>query len=331
MGPSSSRHRCAASLVLLVLVVTACADGESTTTETDVATTPLETTLSLEPPGGVFIGVDGVASDISDTSRIISLTGDITEIIFALGLGERVVAVDITTTYPPAADQLKRNGGNVGFGQALSAEAVLSQAPTLVIGDQTIEPVETIEQLRAAGIPVVILEYQTSLSGVETKIRQVSEVLGARDAGEQLALQVMSKVSAAQERVPQTDTPLRIAYLYSRGPSLLFLFGSDLPTQAMIEGAGAVDAGAEFGAGPIPLTPEALIAASPDVIVLPESGVEGLGGIEALLDIPGVAQTPAAATGAFLVYDEAYFFNLGPRVGDALNEFVSDLYPELVD
>ena len=279
----------------------------------------------------MFIGVDGVASDISDTSRIVSLTGDITEIIFALGLGERVVAVDITTTYPPTADQLKRDGANVGFGQTLSAEAVLKHQPTLVIGDQTIEPAETIEQLRAAGVPIVILEYQTSLSGVEAKIRQVANVLDARDAGEQLVLEVMSKVNDAQDRVPDGDTPLRVAYLYSRGPSLLFLFGSDLPTQGMIEGAGAIDAGAELGSGPIPLTPEALIAAAPDVIVLPESGVEGLGGIEALLEIPGVAETPAGAAGAFLVYDEAYFFNLGPRVGDALNEFVTDLYGEPVD
>ena len=94
----------------------------------------------------------------------------------------------------------------------------------------------------------------------------------------------------------------------------------------MIEGAGAFDAGAEIGEGAIPLTPEALVAAAPDVIVLPESGVEGLGGFDAILEIPGVAETPAGSNGALLAYDEAYFFNLGPRTGLALNEFVEDLY-----
>jgi iron complex transport system substrate-binding protein len=99
----------------------------------------------------------------------------------------------------------------------------------------------------------------------------------------------------------------------------------------MIEGAGAIDVGAALGDGAIPLTPEALISAMPDVIVFPESGVEGLGGIDALLEIPGVAATPAGQNRAFLAYDEAYFFNLGPRAGSALDEFVDDLYPHLSD
>jgi iron complex transport system substrate-binding protein len=99
----------------------------------------------------------------------------------------------------------------------------------------------------------------------------------------------------------------------------------------MIEGAGAIDVGAALGEGAIPLTPEALIAAAPDVIVLPESGLDGLGGIDVLLEIPGIAGTPAGQNRAFLAYEEAYFFNLGPRVGMALSEFVDDLYRDLAD
>jgi iron complex transport system substrate-binding protein len=111
---------------------------------------------------------------------------------------------------------------------------------------------------------------------------------------------------------------------------VIFLFGAGMPTQAMIEGAGAVDAGAESGVfGPAPITPEALIAAAPDVIVLPEGGLEAMGGIEAFEAIPGVTDTSAADTQSYLVYDEAYFFNLGPRTGQALMEFVQDLHPEL--
>jgi iron complex transport system substrate-binding protein len=68
-----------------------------------------------------------------------------------------------------------------------------------------------------------------------------------------------------------------------------------------------------------------LVAAAPDVIVLPEAGLSALGGIDAFEAIPGVADTPAGQAGRFLAYDEAYFFNLGPRTGQALAEFVSDL------
>lgn len=103
-----------------------------------------------------------------------------------------------------------------------------------------------------------------------------------------------------------------------------------MATQAMIEGAGAIDAGVESGVfGPAPLTPEALVAAAPEVIVLPEAGLEALGGLDAFLALPGVADTPAAQNDAFLAYDEAYFFNLGPRAGQALDEFVRDLYPDI--
>jgi iron complex transport system substrate-binding protein len=279
----------------------------------------------------VFVGADGVTTPVADTSRIVSLTGDITEIIYELGLGGRVVAVDITTTFPSEADELRASGNNVGFGQALTAESVLRYEPTLVLGDESIQPTETIDQLRNAGVPVVILEYQTTLPGVEAKIREVAEILGAVEAGEELSQRVMSEIEAAQDRAARAPIQPRVAYLYTRGPSVLLLFGTGLPTQALIEGAGAIDVGAALGEGAIPLTPEALIAAAPDLIVLPESGVEGLGGIEGILEIPGVAETPAGRNRAFLAYDEAYFFNLGPRVGMALNEFVTDLYPDLDD
>ena len=326
-------HRSTALIFAAVLLVAACTSANEGSEPTQQVSSPTvaETTTSQPPGARVFVGADGVTTTVTDTSRIVSLTGDITEIIYELGLGDRVVAVDLTTTFPPEADDLKRSGNNVGFGQALAAESVLRYEPTLVLGDESIEPTETIEQLRDAGVPVVILEYQTTLPGVEAKIREVAEILGTVEAGEELSQRVMSEIDVAQDRAAQAPTQPRVAYLYTRGPSVLLLFGNGLPTQALIEGAGAIDVGAALGEGAIPLTPEALIAAAPDLIVLPESGVEGLGGIEGILEIPGVAETPAGRDRAFLAYDEAYFFNLGPRVGMALNEFVTDLYPDLDD
>ncbi len=290
-----------------------------------------DTTTSTLLEEGIFLGADGVVTTVTDTSRIVSLTGDITEIIFELGLGDRVVAVDITTTYPPAANDLKTSGRSVGFGQALAAESVLRYEPTLVLGDESIQPIETIEQLRNAGVPVVIFKYQNSLAGVEEKIMQVAGVLGVIEAGEELSQRVMSEIAEAQNRAAQASEKYRVAYLYVRGPSVLFLFGKGLPTQAMIEGAGAIDVGAALGEGAITLTPEALIAAMPDVIVLSKSGLEGLGGVDTLLEIPGIAETPAGQNRAFLAYGEAYFINLGPRVGMALSEFIDDLYPDLAN
>jgi iron complex transport system substrate-binding protein len=327
-------------LVVLALVATvglaACSSdepGDTTTTsttsaETTTSSTATTTTTTAPPDEQTFVGADGVETTIGDVSRIVSLNGDLTEIIFALGFGDNVVGVDVTTTYPPEAAALNDQGETVGFAQLLAAEAVLRFEPTLVIGDQQVGPPEVIEQLRGAGIPVVILETQVTLDGVETKILQVAEILGAQEEGVELADRVMGEIDAAVELAAADDSDPRIAYVYVRGPQVLLLFGAGMPTQGMIEGAGAVDAGAETGVfGPVALTPEALLAAAPAVIVLPEAGLAALGGIEAFLEIPGVADTPAGQNDAFLAYDEAYFFNLGPRAGQALDEFVRDLYP----
>lgn len=326
--------------VVTVMVVAACSPAESvdtgpsSTTTTETITTPPSTTTTIETTSTsvvekrVFVGADGVETTISDISRIVSLNGDLTEIIFELGLGDNVVGVDVTTTYPAEAAALNDQGQTVGFAQQLAAEAVIRFDPTLVIGDQQVGPPEVIEQLRGAGIPVVILETQTTLDGVETKIGQVAEILGVPTEGAELAERVMAEIKAASDLAQPDDSDPTVAFVYVRGPQVVFLFGVGMATQAMIEGAGAIDAGVVAGVfGPAPLTPEALVAAAPDVIVLPEAGLAAMGGIEAFLELPGVAETPAAKNNAFLAYDEAYFFNLGPRAGQALDEFIHDLYP----
>jgi iron complex transport system substrate-binding protein len=309
--------------------MTMAACGIATTETTSISTTtPASTTTTTETEGRAFVGADGVETVITDVSRIVSLNGDMTEIIFELGLGKNVVGVDVTTTYPPEAAALNDQGETVGFAQQLTAEAVLRFEPTLVIGDTQVAPPEAIEQLRGAGIPVVILETQTTLDGVETKIGLVAEILGVPDEGAALAERVMGEIEAARDLAADDDSDPRVAFVYVRGPQVVFLFGAGMATQAMIEGAGAVDAGVESGVfGPAPLTPEALVAAAPEVIVLPAAGLDALGGIEAFLALPGVADTPAAENKALLAYDEAYFFNLGPRSGQALDEFIRDLYP----
>jgi iron complex transport system substrate-binding protein len=322
----------------LVLGVAACGgDAATTTTEAAPTTTIAETTTTVpettqadettttgpSPEAVTFVGADGVESVITDTSRIVSLAGDITEIVFELGLGDQVAAIDITTTYPDRAAELPA----VGFGQQLAAEPVLAFQPTLVIGDETTEPSEAIEQLRTAGVPVVILPSQTTLDGVSEKIRQIAAILSVTDAGEQLVERVEADIAEAQSLIPEVETPPRVAYVYVRGEQLVLIFGQGIATNAMITGAGAVDAGAESGVfGAAPLTPEAIVAAAPDVIVLPDAGLAALGGEGAFAQLPGIAETPAGQNEAFLAYDEAFFFNLGPRAGEALGQFVTDLY-----
>ncbi len=329
---------------VMAMVLAACSSSDdaeeaSTTTTVQQETTtvaptttaaPVTTTVAEEAVDRTFTGADGVETNVSDASRIVSLNGDLTEIIFELGLGDSVVGIDVTTTFPPEAVAMIERGDVVGFGQTLTPEAVLRFAPTLVLGDQTIAPEDTITQLRAAGVPVVILTSQTTLDGVLVKIGEVAEILDVEAEGVALSDRVGAEIKTAVDLAATVEGQQPIAYIYTRGPQLNLLFGAGMPTQAMIEGANAFDAGVGLGIfGPAPVTPEALLAAAPEVIVLPEAGIEAFGGIEAFKELPGIADTPAGKADAFLIYDEAYFFNLGPRAGMALLEFVMDLYPEL--
>lgn len=302
--------------IVFALVVSACAGTPDSNSSTTV----------VEPQANVFEGADGVLASIADTSRIVSLNGDLTEIIFALGSGDQVVGIDLTTTYPEEATTLP----DVGLSRSLNAEAVIGLQPTLVIGDTQVEPSSTIEQIRSAGIPVAILPAEVTLEGAIRKILTMGEILGRGAAAETLASAVQAEIDEAIALAATATSQPRVAYTYVRGPETLLLFGNGMPTHFLIEAAGAVDAAGEAGVlFAESLSAERLVVAAPDVLIAPIQGFEILGGEDAYLALPGVGDTPAGQTGSILTYDEALLLGMGPRVGAALRQLVIDLHPEV--
>ncbi|MGI9649392.1 MAG: heme/hemin ABC transporter substrate-binding protein [Acidimicrobiia bacterium] len=333
--------RRALTLILgLTLVAAACgsddsADTVATTTSTTVAATtttttapPATTTTAQTMPEGItFTGADGVEQTITDSSTIISLNGDITEILFELGVGDRIVAVDVTSTYPPQVQQLGRPLPPArGF---LVAEPVIGIGPALVIGDQQVGPPEVVEQIRAAGIPVAIIELQNELSGIRTKIETVAMLVGEEEAGAVLADRVDAEIDEALQLAAQAANTPGAAFVYARGPEALLLFGPGSVTSALITGANAIDT--VLGPPVGPLTPEGLAAANPDVLITTTDALGSLGGPAAFAALPGVAQTTAGQEESLLVYDDALFLGFGPRTGEALMALVLDLHPELAE
>jgi iron complex transport system substrate-binding protein len=294
-------------LLSLALISTACS--------TDSA-------AGEQPSDVTFRGVDGVVSDVSDTSRIITLSGDITEFVYKLGAGDAVVATDLTTVHPEAAVSLPK----IGIGRFLTAEAVLKHDPSLVIGDTQTSPLSAIDQIRAAGVPVVILDVSTTFDIMYTKIDALGAILDVGEIASALRSDLRAEINAAGKGLAASAVPPSVAYVYTRGPDVMLLFGSGMVTHPVIEAAGAIDAGAAAGVeGSIPVTPEALIAAAPDVIIVPEEGLEMLGGIEGLLSVPGIAQTPAGLEGQILGYPEGDFLTLGPRIARSIETLTLDL------
>ena len=311
-----------ASLMLIVVACSSATDDEPSAAEGTNATTT--TTEAIEGP--TYEGVDGVTSSIADTSRIVSMNGDLTEIIYELGAGDRLVGIDLTTTYPPEATELP----DVGLGRDLNVEAIIGLSPTIVIGDTQIEPESAIEQIRAAGIPVVVLQAEVTLEGVPRKIANMGEILGLQSEAEELSRRVQGEIDDALALAEQATSNPRAAYMYVRGPETLLLFGNGMPTHFLIEAANGVDAAGDVGVFFAQnLQAEQLVAAAPEVLITPIQGFEILGGLDAFLALPGVADTPAGQSASVLTYDEALFLGMGPRVGEALRQLVLDLHPEI--
>ncbi len=316
------RSRVVAVAIATAVVATACG-GSSESAPTTPASTNAETTAAPSSEAiRTFVGADGVESEIADTSRIITLSGDLTEAVFELGLGDSLVARDVTTSYPPEALELPI----VGVGRFLSAEGVLKENPTLVLGDTQTSPPEAIEQIRSAGVPVVIFDVPLDFETLYAKAEAIGEALGVPEEGRRLAETLETVVSDVMEAATPLDPVPGVAFLYSRGPDVMLLFGAGMTTQPLIEVAGGRDVGTESGVeGTVRVTPEAIVAAAPEVIVTTSEGLEALGGIDGLLAVPGFAETPAGQARRILDYPEGDFLTFGPRIGTILENFITDL------
>lgn len=262
------------------------------------------------------------AEQIAPGTRIITLFGDLTEVVYALGAQDFLVARDTASIYPPEAEVLP----NLGFNQALSPEGILAFAPTIIFGTPEAGPDETLDHVRDAGVEVVIIDEDDDLDAPAAKVRTVGAALGIPRRAEALALDIERRLAAVQASISGTERGPQVLFLYLRGALFQFAGGDGSPSQLLIEAAGGVDAGAAAGiVGFQPLTPEAVVAADPAVLLLMEGGVESVGGIDGLLRIPGIAETRAARDRRFIIMDDLYLLNFGPRMPDALAELAAEL------
>ena len=150
-------------------------------------------------------------------------------------------------------------------------------------------------------------------------IESVAETLGVAEAGAELVSQVEAQMAAALDLAPTEHDPLRMVFLYVRGTAGVYLMAGDgSGADAMIEAVGGIDVGTEAGLDEsfVPITSEALIAAQPDLIIVMTKGLESVGGVDGLLEIPGLAQTPAGENRRVVDMEDSVLLAFGPRIGD---------------
>lgn len=257
-----------------------------------------------------------------DTSRIVSLNGAITEILVALDLQENLVGVDVSSTYPQEVTELP----NIGYYRKLSDEGILGLNPTLIIGEDEAGPSRVISRLRKADVSLELIHTDLSEDGVLQRIQDVAKAVDLQEKGEAFLAEFRQALDDAKQApglTDEDDAP-SILGVYARGAGLSMVGGKDTAFDVIIGLAGADNAMDEL-VGFQPLSPEALATSNADIILIPHDGLEAMGGVDGLLNFPGMKQTPAGKEKRILTYDDQLLLGLGPRLPEIVTQVRRDI------
>lgn len=256
--------------------------------------------------------------------RIISLGGDITEIIYALKAEQQLVAVDITSYWPKEAQSLPQ----VGYFRAISAEGILSLAPDLVLMTDEAGPSSAIEQLKSVDVALKIISADKTPKGITVKIQSIATAMQLPEQGKKLIEQVETDFKKLENLKQQKHSRPRVAFLFSVAKGNILAAGTHTAADAMIKLADGENVFSGYS-NYKPINSEVLITAAPDVLLLTDRVLNSLGGIEQVMNIPGVSLTPAGKNKRIIVMDTLYLLGFGPRTGQAALDLALKLHPEL--
>lgn len=260
--------------------------------------------------------------------RIISLNGTLTEVLYAANLQHQIVAVDITSTHP-AATQSHENLGHIS---QISTEGILALKPTLILAEAPQENNEILQQLKASGIQIAFVEIPETLDGSLQVLDQIAALTHTTIDKAPLQQTIASNKAQLDAIVASKTTTPKVLFIYARGSNTLMIGGKNTFAETMIQLAGGEPVAQDIE-GFKQLTPEGLVAYQPDVLLLFDSGLESLAdeekghaGIDGLLEVPGIAETPAGKNRAVYTFDGLYLSGFGPRTSAAALELAQTLH-----
>ena len=267
---------------------------------------------------------EGKTVAITSSERIVSLNGSTTEILFALGIGNKVVGCDASSSYPKG---IKEKLPSVGYQYGLNAEGILSLNPTLVIGREDVRPPQVVQQLRMAGVTVLSLKEPRNFEAAKQRLLTIGKAVDREKKAKALTDALDADIKQLETKLAsRKDEPkLKALFLYLRGTQTTLVFGTDTAPGAMFDIVGAENAAGNIK-GNKPMTAEAVIAAQPDVYVLFTTGLESIGGVDGLLKLPGLAHTPAGKNRRVVTLDGQYLSGFGPRSGRAALDLFRGIY-----
>ena len=259
------------------------------------------------------------AASIAKAHRIVAIGGSITEIVYALGAEDKLVARDTTSVYPPAVLTLP----DVGYMRQLSPEGVLSVDPDAVLALDGSGPREAIDVLEKASVPFLLVPEKFTRDGILEKIRLVGTAVGKKAAAEELATRIGAAIDSAGAGLPKTGRK-RVLFVLSLQGGRVLASGSGTAADGIIAMAGGVNAVSGYH-GYKQLTDEAIIEARPDVILMMDHAGPSPAD-DAILAEPAIAATPAGKTKKLIRMDGAYLLGFGPRTAHAIRDLSAALY-----
>lgn len=261
-----------------------------------------------------------------DLSRIVATDGALTEIVYALGFGDRIVAADSTAQWPPAVTRKP----SIGYVRRLSAEGVLSLKPTLILNNIEAGPPEAIEQLRKSGVPVVDIPGEKQNRSFATILARIHAVAGALDVpekGREFAAALEADLAAVKKTIGERNGPKGL-FVFNPTIDKLTCGGTGTGAHEFFELVRIRNVAANLD-GWKPLSQEAVVGAAPEVIVTSSRSHQTFATADELLAIHGLAQTPAGKSKRVVFVDGGKFLSGGPCAGEMALEFASKIYPDL--
>jgi iron complex transport system substrate-binding protein len=289
-----------------ILLLTACAqsptNSQTTITQNDV------TSVSITP-----------VEELTDV-RIVALANGAAELIAAMGYLDNLVGRDIASSTPELKDVPV-----VTSGHQVIPETIIALQPTLVITDNATGPSSAISKLESAGIKIVNISQSWNLADLVIKVEQIGVALGAPKSAALLKNILLESVNGNQIVASPADKRLKVAFLYLRGTSSIYLVGGQgSGADYLIDATGAIDIGAQQLDKPFtPLTAETMAQLNPDLILVMIAGLESVGGISGLVELPGIAQTGAGKNRQVVAVDDSLLLSFGPRTPSLISELAA--------
>jgi iron complex transport system substrate-binding protein len=256
------------------------------------------------------------ATSKKDTVRIVCVSKQLTELIFALGQGDKIVGIDLSSTYPPET----KNITTVGYHRMLNAEGIISLKPSAFFynggEDNSVGPDNVIPQLQKIGITVTQFRAAENITDLKLLIQDLGTYFNVKHKADSLCSKIDADMKTVEEtRIKYSDSPRVMIVHFGRASNVYFPFGARGAANFMIQQAGGtnvVDTLTKFRG----LSDEVVATMQPDVIIATDYGFDHIGGLDKFKELPGIGLSPAAKNNHIYRFEEHDLIYLGPRTGE---------------